>query len=168
MKARWMGLTAGIFALAITAAPAAARMHGHGAPGSAVGIPMPIILHSANLTPAQHEQIHQIMKSEFGTLKPLFQQLHAGRQAVAAKYLSAGSVSASDLTPLVAANEKTQSQIDQAFVQTALKVRAVLTPQQIAQAGSIDSQMQSLHEQMHALMSKGGAHPMDSPPRAND
>jgi Spy/CpxP family protein refolding chaperone len=167
MKARWMGLVAGIFALAITAVPAAAHMHGHGS-GGAVGIPMPMILHSANLTSAQHTQIHQIVKSQFATLKPLFQQLRSGRQAVTAKYLSAGSVSASDLTPLVEANEKTRSQIDQAFLQTALQIRAVLTPQQIAQAGSIASQMQALHAQMHALMSKGGAQPMDGPPPAED
>ena len=163
MKARWIGLAAGVFALAITAAPAMAHMHGHGG-GSAVGIPLPEVLHSANLTSAQREQIHTIMKSQFATLKPLFDQLRTGREAVAAKYLSAGSVAASDLSPMVTANEKVQSQIDQAFLQTAIQIRGVLTPPQIAQAGTIYTQMQALHQQMHALMSQGGAGPMDGPP----
>ena len=155
MKSRWMGLAAGIFALAISAAPASAHMHGHH--GGAVGVPLPIILHSANLTAKQHEQIHAIMKSQFATIKTLFEQLRTGRHAVAEKYLSAGKVSESDLAPLVAANEKTQSQIDQAMLQTALKIRAVLTPQQLAKAGSTYSQMHALHEQMRALMFSKGA-----------
>lgn len=167
MKAKWMGLAAGVFALAMTAAPAAAHMHGHGG-DSAVGIPLPAVMHSANLTQAQHEQIHTIMKTQFATLKPLFQQLHAGRDKVAAKYLSAGSVSASDLSPLVTANEQTRSQIDQAFLQTALQIRGVLTADQLAQAGSTYTQMQALHQQMHALMFKGGTQPNDVPPSAND
>ncbi|MGH7780499.1 MAG: Spy/CpxP family protein refolding chaperone [Candidatus Binataceae bacterium] len=167
MKAKWMGLVAGVFALAMTAAPAAAHMHGHRG-DSAVGIPLPVVMHSANLTQAQHEQIHTIMKTQFATLKPLFQQLHAGREAIASKYLSAGAVSAGDLSPLVMANEKIQSQIDQAFLRTALQIRGVLTPAQLVQAGSTYTQMQALHQQMHALMFKGGAQPNGVPPPAND
>jgi len=167
MKAKWIGLATGVFALALTAAPAAAHMHGHHG-GGTVGISMPLVLHAANLTSAQHEQIHEIVKSEFTTLKPLFEQLRAGRQAVAAKYFSAGTVSAADLAPLVAANEKTQSRIDEAFVQTAIKIRGVLTPQQIAQAGSVSSQMRQLHQQMRALMFPKGSQSPDGPPPMKD
>ncbi|MHB8383160.1 MAG: Spy/CpxP family protein refolding chaperone [Candidatus Binataceae bacterium] len=167
MKAQWIGLAAGIFALAITAAPAAAHMHRCGG-GVSAGVPLPEILHSANLTTAQRQQIHTIMKSQFATLKPLFQQLHTGREAVATKYLSAGSVSAADLTPLVKANEQTRSQIDQAFLQAAIQIRGVLSPAQLAQAGSTYTQMEALHQQMHALMSKTGAGQMDGPPPADD
>lgn len=167
MKARWIGLAAGVFALALAAAPAAAHPHGHGG-GSAVGIPVPEILHSANLTSAQRQQIHTIIKAQFATLKPLFQQLRAGRQAVAAKYLSAGSVSASDITPLVTANEQIQSQIDQAFVQTAIQIRGVLTSAQLAQAGSTYTQMQSLRQQMHSLMHQSRSQQTEAPPSAED
>jgi len=167
MKARWLGLAAGVFALAITAAPAMAHMHGHGGHG-AVGIPLPEVLHSANLTSTQRQQIHTIMKSQFATLKPLFQQLHAGREAVAAKYLSSGTVAASDISPLVTANEQIQSQIDQAFVQTAIQIRGVLTSTQIAQAGTTYTQMQALHQQMHSLMHQGHSQQSDAPPPAED
>jgi len=167
MKARWIGLAAGVFALAITAAPAMAHMHGHGG-GSAVGIPLPQVLHSANLTSSQRQQIHTIMKSQFATLKPLFQQLHAGREAVAAKYLSAGTVSASDISPLVTANEQIQSQIDQAFIQTAIQIRGVLTPTQLAQADTTYTQMQSLRQQMHSLMHQNSSQQSESAPPAQD
>ncbi|HUY29079.1 MAG TPA: periplasmic heavy metal sensor [Candidatus Binataceae bacterium] len=163
MKAKWIGLATGVFALALTAAPAAAHMHGHHC-GGAVGISMPLVLHSANLTSAQRQQIHTIMHSQFATFKPLFQQLRAGREAVATKYLSAGSVTAAELTPLVTANEQIQSQIDQAFLQTAIQIRGVLSAAQLAQAGSTYTQMQALHQQMHALMSAG----QDGPPPADD
>jgi Spy/CpxP family protein refolding chaperone len=167
MKARWIGLAAGIFALAITAAPAMAHMHGHGG-GGAAGIPLPQILHSANLTSAQRQQIHTIMKTQFATLKPLFQQLHAGREAVAAKYLSAGTISASDITPLVTANEQIQNQIDQAFIQTAIQIRGVLTSAQLAQAGTTYTQMQSLRQQMHSLMHQNSSQQSESAPPAED
>jgi Spy/CpxP family protein refolding chaperone len=167
MKARWIGLAAGVFALAMTAAPAAAHMHGHGS-GSAVGVPLPAVLHSANLTSAQREQIHTIMKSQFATLKPLFQQLHSGREAIATKYLAAGTVTASDLSPMVTANEQIQSQIDQAFLQTAIQIRGVLTPTQLAQAGSTYTQMQALHQQMHSLMHQNSSQQSEAPPSAQD
>lgn len=167
MKARWIGLAAGVFALAVTAAPAMAHMHGHRG-GSAVGIPLPQVLHSANLTSAQRDQIHTIMKSQFATLKPLFQQLHSGREAVAAKYLASGSVTAAELSPLVTANEQTQSQIDQAFLQTAIQIRGVLSSTQLAQAGTTYTQMQSLRQQMHTLMHQNSTSQPDAPPSAQD
>lgn len=165
MKSRWIGLAAGVFALALVAAPAAAQMHGHRHGGTA-GIPLPMILHSANLTSAQREKVHAIMKSQFATLKPLMAQLKAGRDAVAKAYLAPGNVTAAKLQPLVTANEKTQSEIDKAFLDTAIQIRGVLTAEQIAHAGSVYSQMQSLHEQMRKLMWSGegqSAMPMPMP-----
>lgn len=167
MKVRWLGLAAGVFALALTAAPAMAHMHGHGG-GSAVGIPLPQVLHSANLTSSQRDQIHTIMKSQFATLKPLFQQLHAGREAVAAKYLASGSVTAAELSPLVTANEQIQRQIDQAFLQTAIQIRGVLKPTQLAQAGTTYTQMQSLRQQMHSLMHQNSFSQSGASPSAQD
>ncbi len=167
MKTRWLGLAAGVFALALTAAPAMAHMHGHGG-GSAVGIPLPQVLHSANLTSAQRDQIHTIMKSQFATLKPLFQQLHAGREAVAAKYLASESVTAAELSPLVTANEQIQRQIDQAFLQTAIQIRGVLNPTQLAQAGTTYTQMQSLRQQMHSLMHQNSSSQSGASPSAQD
>ncbi len=145
MKARWTGVAAAIFALALTAAPASARGIHHG--GDSLGIPIGLILHSANLTSAQRSQIHSIMKSQWSTLKPLVQQLHQGRQAVATAYLAG-----SDPTSQVTANEAIQAQINAARLSTLTQIRAVLTSAQLSQASSTYTQIQSLRSQIHSLL----------------
>ncbi|MGH6877459.1 MAG: Spy/CpxP family protein refolding chaperone, partial [Rhizomicrobium sp.] len=70
-----------------------AFMHGGGSP-------FMMLLKSANLTEAQHAQLHQIMESERSQMKSVYQQSRAIHEQIADKLLASGTVNASDLAPL--------------------------------------------------------------------
>ena len=75
--------------------------HGfHGMHGGmdALGMPLPLLLRTANLTDAQKQQIHTIFENRRAARKAEYQQLHAAKEAIAAKFTSTGAVAASDLS----------------------------------------------------------------------
>src|SRR5579863_5099458 len=66
----------------------------HGMHGGmdALGMPLPLLLRTANLTDAQKQQIHAIFQARHAARKAEFQQLKAAKEAIAAKYTSTGTV----------------------------------------------------------------------------
>jgi len=141
-------------ALSIGLSSSMAFAHGPGGPGGpGGGMAMPMILHSLNLTADQKSQIHQIMKSQRPTLKPLFEQLHQGHEQLETELFSTGQITMANLTPIEQNNEKIQAQIQDIFLQTALQIRGVLTQGQISQGAVTLAKLQDLQSQMHTLMS---------------
>src|SRR5579864_3801114 len=76
------------------------HMGRHGIHGGmdALGVPLPLLLKSANLTDAQKQQIHQIFESRHTARKAEYEQLKAAKEQIAAKYTSTGAVTATDLS----------------------------------------------------------------------
>jgi Spy/CpxP family protein refolding chaperone len=109
-------------------------------------------LHGLNLSEAQQAQVHQIMKSAWANEKPIMEKLRAAHQAEITALLAAGNVTADSVAPTLAQEDSLRQQLDQAHVATALQIRAVLTPEQLAAAASKYAQIEQLHEQEHALM----------------
>lgn len=145
--------------LAVSAMPMAAfAAYGGRGPGGpdAFGGPMPMplmmILRHVNLTADQQSQIQQILEANFTQNQPLMQQLRSTRESIADKILSPGKVSAADLAPMQAQEARLHQQLAQNMAATALKLRAVLTPEQLSQAASLHSKIKALHDQMRALM----------------
>src|SRR5580658_1820363 len=110
---------------ALVAAPMTARAFGGPGGGHGMGGPPPMmmLLKTANLTTDQQASVHQIMETNKGQMKPLFQQLHSIDQQIAAKLLGTGSVSASDFTALEQQKEGVQQQIDQNMITTSIQIR---------------------------------------------
>ena len=107
------------------------------------------------LTDAQREQVHQLMQASFAQMKPLEQQLHSLYQQIGDQMASAGSVDQGQLTSLLQQIEQVRDQIDQQRLEAALQVRALLTPEQLAQAAQAHQQLQSLRAQMRSVLSQG-------------
>src|SRR6204780_932890 len=71
--------------------------HGGGM-GDALGVPLPLLLRTANLTDAQKEQIHTIFQNRRAARKTEYQQLKAAKEAIAAKFTSTAAGATGDLS----------------------------------------------------------------------
>jgi Spy/CpxP family protein refolding chaperone len=110
-----------------------------------------MLLKSANLTTAQQAQVHQILEANKAQSKALFLQLKAVREQISAKLL-ATSVTAANLAPLQQQLTHTQQLMNQDMIDTALAIRNVLTPEQVARLAQVHQQLQGLHQQIESLM----------------
>ena len=118
--------------------------------GDGPGMMLPLVLKKLNLTDEQKTQVQGIMESYRETVQPLFQQLKTLHEGMADKFYTSGDLTADDFTSQTQQTSLLQEQIKNAGLNAALNVRAVLTPDQLAQAAQIKSQMQALWAQMHS------------------
>ncbi len=118
------------------------------------------LLHSANLTAAQKAQVKTIMQASWRTMRPLMQQMRTLHEQEITTFLGSGSVSADQFQPVIAQEETLRNQIDAAHLDAMLKIRGVLTADQISAAATKHAQMEQLHAQERALMGPG----IDEPP----
>lgn len=145
-------------------------MHGHIDDGMT---PFPLFLRAAHLTPDQDKRVHKILGDSHVAFDKLFEQMRTARGQMAAKLLSAGPVSASDLSAETGQINQAQQQLLAAEVGVAMKIRAVLKPDQLQKIATFHQQMKSLHDRMHALIAancgpsewpKGVPPPLPPPP----
>ncbi len=119
------------------------RHHGHFALWKMFG-------RKLHLTDAQRTQIKTIVSAERPKMKPLFEQLKAGREQLEtliksgpfdeAKVRSIAKAQANTLTDMIVAKERMKSQI-----------YAVLTPEQRAKAEKLRAAWKTLHEDDHPM-----------------
>ncbi len=110
------------------------------------------ILHGLDLTDAQKSEVHKIMQANWSHMKPVMQQARTLHEQIVTKLTGTDAVTQADLTPLVQQEEQLRSQLDTARVTTALQIRGLLTPAQLAKAASTHQQLEALHEQERALV----------------
>lgn len=115
------------------------------------GIALPLLLHAANLTPDQKTQVRQIVANHRATLQDLFSQLRAAQDQMANKLFSTGRIEEADLSPQVQQIAQLRNQLAEEGLRAVLEIRGILTPEQLAKASQLKSQMQSLHRQMRSL-----------------
>jgi Spy/CpxP family protein refolding chaperone len=132
------------------------HMGHHGMRGgmNVLGVPLPLLLKTANLTDAQKQQIHQIIATRRTTRKAEIQQLKAAKDQIAAKYTSTGAVAASDLSAPVQQITQIQDQITNEQIQDAIAIRNVLTPAQLQQISQTKAKLDQIHAEMHALFAQ--------------
>ncbi len=135
------------------------HMGHHGMHGGmdALGVPLPLLLKTANLTDAQKTQIHAIFQARHASRKAEYQQLKAAKEAIAAKYTSTGTVAAADLSSSVSTITQLQSQMTNEQVQDAIAIRNVLTPAQLAQISATKAKLDQIHAEMKALWAQAGS-----------
>jgi Spy/CpxP family protein refolding chaperone len=119
-----------------------------------LGVPLPLLLKTANLTDAQKQQIHQIIATRRTTRKAEIQQLKAAKDQIAAKYTSTGAVTASDFSGPVQQITQIQDQMTNEQIQDAIAIRNVLTPAQLQQISQTKSKLDQIHAEMHALFAQ--------------
>ena len=128
-----------------------------------LGVPLPLLLKTANLTDAQKQQIHTIFENRRASRKAEYEKLKAAKEAIAAKFTSTGSVAASDLSSSVATITQLQAQMTNEQIQDAIAIRNVLTPAQLTQISATKTKLDSIHAEMKALWAQNGT-PSDSSP----
>lgn len=114
-------------------------------------------LEGVTLTPEQKTQVHQIMQASWQTAKPLAQQLHADRKQIGDLLAGPGAVTQAQLTTIQTQADQIHQQLESQRLATALQIRALLTPAQLAQSAQTHAQLESLHQQEHAVFK--AAHP---------
>lgn len=124
------------------------------------GIPLPLLLRTANLTDAQKQQIHAIFEARHASRKAEYQQMKAAKEAIAAKFTSTGTVATSDLSVPVSTITQLQAQMTNEQIQDAIAIRNVLTPAQLAQISATKVKLDQIHAEMKALWAQSG--PSDS------
>src|ERR1700689_3810982 len=137
--------------------------HGGGM-GDALGVPLPLLLRTANLTDAQKEQIHAIFKARRESRKAEYAQLKAAKEAIAAKFTSTGTVATTDLSVPVSTITQLHDQMTNEQIQDAVAIRNVLTPAQLAQISATKAKLDSIHAEMKALWAQSGSPSSDSTP----
>jgi Spy/CpxP family protein refolding chaperone len=146
-------------ALCVAAVPfaALAAPGGHGGHHGGRGHGAMGFLQGVTLTPEQKTQIHEIVQTSWSTAKPLMQQLRADQKQMSDLLASTGAVTAAQLTPIQQQAAQIRQQLDSQRMATALQVRALLTPAQLAQSAQTHQQLASLHQQERAVFE--AAHP---------
>jgi Spy/CpxP family protein refolding chaperone len=122
-----------------------------GMAGDGTGIALPLLLRGANLTADQKSQVQQIMANHRATLRDLFSQLRAAQDQMANKLFSTGKLQEADVAPQAQQIAQLRNQLADEGLRVVLEIRGVLTPEQLAKASQLKSQMQSLHSQMRSL-----------------
>jgi hypothetical protein len=108
-------------------------------------------LRAANLTADQKTKIHDAFKANWEQKEALVKQMRSIHQQIDAKLLGPGAVTAADIAPLQAQEQKVREQIAQQNLDTVLKIRGLLTPDQLKRMNEVHQKMASLRAQMKAL-----------------
>ncbi len=126
--------------------------HRPGMMGDGAAMTLPLLLRGANLTADQKSQVKQIMANHRATFQNLFSQLRTAQDQISSKLFSTATVSESDVAPQVQQITALRSQLAEEGLRVALEIRNILTPDQLARAAQLKTQMQSLRNQMKDLM----------------
>ena len=120
--------------------------------GDSPAMMLHMVLRQAGLTPDQQNKVRQIMEAEHQSLRALFTQLQAANNQLADKLFAPGTVQAADLTPQVQQTMQLRQQLMEQGVKTALAIRAVLTPEQLAKVAQTKDRIEKLQAEMQSLL----------------
>jgi len=157
-------LCGAVVAMAVWSAAAVAQPMGAphprlmrgGGPGGLMGdgpsMMLPLVLKHADLTPEQTDQVHKIIEADHDSLRNLFKQLQAANDELANKLFATGSVQAADLAPQVQSIMKLRQQLMEQGLKTALAIRAVLKPEQLAKVAQLRAQVNKAQTEMRSIL----------------
>src|SRR5262245_32877235 len=138
--------------LATVVMPAVA--HARGGPGTWGGGLMPP-LRALDLTPEQQTQVRSILTTSRQSNQPIAEQLRQAQQQLSDRMLTPGQLTAADVQAQLQQIAQLRQQLLQNRAQTALDVRAVLTPEQLTKAAEVKAKMRQLRSEMHQLTAPG-------------
>jgi len=120
--------------------------------GEGPGLMLPLMLRQKGLSPEQQQRMRAIMEADRSDLHTLFGDLDVANTALAAKLLAPGPIEASSLQPEVERISALRRQLMERGLKTALGVRAVLTPEQLAKVADKRARMEKLQAELRALL----------------
>ena len=126
-------------------------MHGR-MMGDSPAMMLGMVLRHADLTSDQQERVHKIMEADHQNIRALFKQLEAANNQLADKLFAPGTVQAADVAPQVQRITQLRQQLMEQGVKTALAIRAVLTPEQLAKVSHLKDRVETLQTEMRSLL----------------
>lgn len=152
-RCTWTIVLAGLMALVLGTVPAGAQSrYSAMAGGGDSGLMLPLLLRGARLTPDQETRVKAIVEAHRATFRSVGEQLRTAQEEMASKLLGTAAVKADDLAPTVQRIAQLREQLLREAMATALEVRAVLTPEQVAKMAQTHERMKQLRAEMRALM----------------
>jgi Spy/CpxP family protein refolding chaperone len=149
-----LGSCLALGSLSVTANAQMGPPHGEG--GGELG-PLKMLLRNANLTPDQQTQVHELMQSQRTQVQPIEKQIRALREQMADKLLSVGTVTAADFSSMQQQMAQLRSQIADQTLKTTLKIRALLSNDQLTRMNQTSQRLQAIHKEMETLVNPDGA-----------
>jgi Spy/CpxP family protein refolding chaperone len=125
---------------------------GGGGGGDAPGMVIPLMLHSAHLTPEQRDKVKAVMGAHREQLHTLFKQLESANDALANRLVGPAAVDAAALKPDVERVAQARQALMDHGLAIALELRAILTPEQLAAVTTKRAKLEDLQRQMRELM----------------
>ena len=135
----------GVYAQSTAPTPPAECMghhHGHmmgGGPGRLIHL----LMRSTNMTPDQETQAHSILDANRSTMEGIFTQLRQANTDLANLLLGPQDVQADALSTQLTKINQLQLQLEQQTANTVLAIRALLKPEQLANAAAAESQIEA-------------------------
>lgn len=111
-----------------------------------------LMIRAGNLTPDQQAKVRSILSSHRGTVRPLIEQLRQAQEELSGKLLGPGEIQTADLQPQLERIGRLREQIVQDSAQTALEVRDVLTPDQLARVVQVKDRLKQLRDETRQLL----------------
>jgi Spy/CpxP family protein refolding chaperone len=119
--------------------------------GGSLSLLSPWILQKLALTPEQQTQVQAIHAQRRATEQPLFTQLQAIRDEMRKTFYAPGDPDAGTLSSSLQNAAQLQNRIMSDRLAEALEVRAVLMPEQLANAAQLIARIQAMRAQMQDL-----------------
>jgi Spy/CpxP family protein refolding chaperone len=130
--------------------------------GAAAGtLPLPVLV--SVMTPAQRGQLRDVMQGERAAMKGILDQLRAAQEELIGRLLTPGALTAADLQPQLQKVAGLRDQLVQHALGTTLKVRALLTPDQLSEAATKMKRLHDLRSEMRGLLGGPSAGDDDAP-----
>ena len=115
------------------------------------GMLLPMVLKGIELTDAQEKRVQELMAAHRATFRTLFSELQAAHKDMADKLFAPGNVQIEDFTIQMQRMAQLREQLMQEGLKVAIKVRELLTPEQLAKAAEIKDRMRALRTEMRGL-----------------
>ena len=125
---------------------------GPGGPGGAEGLPLRLLV--KQMTQEQRRQVREIFMADRGARRDVMKQLRDAHEALGDKMLAAGTVSDTDVAPLLDKIASLHRQLLDQGAKTMLQVRAIATPAQLAEAAKTKQRLDELHDEIATLLGK--------------
>jgi len=120
--------------------------------GEGPGLMLPLMIRHADLTDEQERRVQEILAADRDHLQELLRQLDAANDALAQKLIAPGKVDAAALQPEVERVSRLRQALMERGLKSALAIRAVLTPEQLAKAAAVQTKLRKLQAEMRELL----------------
>ena len=110
------------------------------------------LLRAVDITDEQKDQIREIKRAHRETYRTYRSDLRGIRQEMNAVLFNSGAVEEADLSPQIERIVEIRRKLTEEMIRVALKVRAVLTPEQLAKLAELSERLQALRTEARSLL----------------